>query len=181
MKFKDNYWLITGFAFMLGITVYGIIGTFNIEARFLLNFLSIIDWIAASIIYFFFGAVIGHIIDSGKNKKLKHPLWFYLTIALFFLSIIIVAIISDKSNVSTTLILLFPLAYGIFFSSQTFSIFVPIASMYWKLLYNISLTAIFIAWIYLTMHKKEQIARILLIILFLIFIVGFIGCATALA
>ena len=140
-----------------------------------------IDWIAALIIYFFLGALIGHAIDWIKKKNIKHPLWVYLTITLWLVSAITVAIIADIGLLET---IFFPFIYGIFFTGYAFTILLPkivYTATYGKLIYNMALIGIFSTWIYYTIkNKKKLLTRILLIILFIIFFAGFIGCATSL-
>lgn len=181
MKLKNNYWLFIGAAAFITLSLYSI-------ARSLIGVTSIyymieisIDWLAAMTIYFFLGAMIGHIIDWIRYKKNKHPLWVYMTIALWIISAITVAIIADIGILET---IFFPFIYGIFFTGYAFTILTPkmlYTSTYGKLLYNIIILGIFSTWLYYTIKNKQKLlTKILLIILFIIFFAGFIGCATAL-
>lgn len=181
MKLKNNYWLFIGSAAFILLSLYSI-------ARSLIGVISIydiidisIDWLAALTIYFFLGGMIGHVIDWARYKKNKHPSWFYLTIALWLISAITVAIIADIGIIGT---IFFPFIYGIFFTGYAFTILTPkiiYTSTYGKIIYNIAILSIFGTWLYYTIkNKKKLLTKILLIILFIIFFAGFIGCATAL-
>ena len=181
MKLKNNYWLIIGSIVFLFIALSSIIRSItpigsNVEMA--------LDWLCASVIYFFFGAIIGHFVDWKNNKKIKHPLWFYLTISFIILSIVFVAIFANKEKIGFVATIFFPFMYGIFFTSQAFTLILPkeiyIAS-YAKTIFNIIFLAISGTWLYTEIKRKITLSRILLVIMFLIFILGFIGCAIELA
>lgn len=181
MKLKNNYWIFIGvFTFIL-LSLYSIIRSIiGVTSIYDIIIISI-DWLAASTIYFFLGGMIGHVIDWVKYKKNKHPLWFYLTIALWLISAITVAIIADIGIIET---IFFPFIHGIFFTGYAFTILTPkmiYTSTYGKIVYNIAILSIFSTWLYYTINnKKKLLTKIQIIILFIIFFAGFIGCATGL-
>lgn len=181
MKLKNNYWILTGAITFTLLAIYSIARSLvGVTSKYDMIEISI-DWLAALIIYFFIGASLGHIIDWIRNKRVKHPLYIYLTITLWIISSITIAIIADIGILNT---IFFPFIYGIFFTGYAFTILIPKAiytSLYGKLIYNLALLGIFGTWIYYMIKDKERLlTKILLIILFIIFFAGFIGCATAL-
>lgn len=168
---------------LLGASISSIIRSLD-GYGFLSNIYLTIDWFAACIIYFYIGAMIGHIIDYLQNKKIKHPSWFWMIIAFWIISAVTLLIIADRTKISTVGILLFPLAYGIFLTGMTFTIILPdiiVNSHYGKLFFDLAFMAAFGFWVYYEyIDKKKLLRKILLWIIFAVFLLGFIGCATQL-
>ena len=168
----------------IGTTIYSVIVSIGDYGIFY-NVFSSIDWIAACVIYFFIGAMIGHIVDYVRNRKIRHPLWFWLIVAFWILSSITLFIFADKTQISTVEIILFPLAYEIFFTGMTFTMILPdaiVKSDYGKLVFDLVFIAAFTFWTYYEYtNKKRLLRRILLLTLFAVLIIGFIGCTAQLA
>lgn len=186
-KLNRNYWAIIGIATYLVIAISSVVRSIALTS-FLDNLYMAIDWFAACIPYFFFGALIGFLIDwiiAKKNKKkIEVPLWFWLTIILLIGSTIIISIFSKQGLLEPTLIIFFPLAFGIFFVGSAFVLLMPEIiekSLYGKIIFDLLYLGVFVAWIYLTMYKEKAFKitkKILLIIILLILFLGFAGCAT---
>jgi hypothetical protein len=189
-KLNGKYWIILGILSYLGTSISSIIRSIT-AGPFLDNLYMAIDWFAACIPYFFFGAILGFFIDwilSKKNKKkIEFPLWFWLTLILWIGSIAIIGIFSRPGLLGPILIVIFPLAFGIFFVGSAFVLLTPDViekSLYGKIIFDLLYLAIFGVWLYLIINKKKtlkMIRTILLIILFFIMFLGFGGCVRTLA
>lgn len=188
-KLKGKYWLILGILSYLGTSISSIIRSLAQEP-FLDNAYMVIEWLAACIPYFFFGAILGFMIDwiitKRRKEKIKVPLWFWLTLILWIGSTIIIGIFSRPGLLEPALIIFFPLAFGIFFVGSAFVLLTPDfieKSLYGKIIFDLLYLGIFIAWLYLTIYKNKSwriTRKILLIILFFVLYLGFAGCATKL-
>mgnify|MGYP000221112584 CR=1 FL=1 len=181
---KNKWWIILGVISLLATAISSIIRSLN-GYDFFSNIYLIIDWFAACIIYFYIGAMIGHIIDYVQNKKITHPPWFWMIIVFWVICTITLIFIADRTKISMIGIFLFPLAYGIFLLGMTFTIIFPdsiVNSYYGKLLFDVIFMTIFGFWLYYEYKDRRKILRkILLLIIFAVFILGFIGCATQLS
>lgn len=123
----------------------------------------------------FFGALIGHGIDWLLRRE-KHPEWFWYTIGFWALSIIVMIAFHQY-----TLAIVFPFAYGIFFTGSAFVILIGglITLTYAKLYFDLIYTAIFVGWLWLTLKEQNKLVRrILLFALFAITTIGMVGCAS---
>lgn len=188
-KLRGKYWLILGLISYLGSSVSSIIRSLA-PTTFSDNLYMTIDWFAACVPYFFYGALLGFIIDwiiSKRNKeKTKFPLWFYLTLVLWIGSTIIIAIFSRSGLLEPALIIFFPLAFGIFFVGSAFVLLMPgfiEKSLYGKIVFDLIYLAIFGAWLYLSLNKAKTLKilrTILLIVLFFVMLLGFAGCVKTL-
>ncbi|MGV8150780.1 MAG: hypothetical protein ACP5NV_03580 [Candidatus Woesearchaeota archaeon] len=182
---NGKYWIIIGILSYLGTSISSIIRSLA-QGPLSDNLYISIDWLAACIPYFFFGAILGFIVDwiiaKRQKKKITIPLWAYLTIILWIGSTIIVSIFSKPGLLEPALIIFFPLAFGIFFVGSAFVLLMPDViekSLYGKIFFDILYLAIFGVWIYLMIDKKKtwKTARtILLIILFFVMFLGLGGC-----
>lgn len=193
---RGKYWLIVGALSYVSAVIPSIIRM--IEPMSALDFIYLtIDWFAACILYFFMGAMVGHLVDwslAKKHKeKYKQPLWLWLTLSIWVTSSLLAAIVAKPWIVPTSAeelylgwgsIIFFPLAYSIFFNGMAFNMLLPNfvqKTIYGKLLLDIIFLSFFGAWIYLTMKNQAKIARrILLLVLFGILFLGMFGCVYSL-
>jgi len=192
-KLKGRFWLLSGVIIYLSTAISSIYRSLD-SSGLGSNLYMAVDWLAACIIYFFFGAMIGFALDwfmSGKSrKKYGTPWWLILTVYLWLLSSLVIALVNKNEAINMWLIIFFPLAFGVFYSGFAFTLLSPKAfeqSFYGKLVFDILFISIFSAWIYLESiikreDKRKKILRnSLLILIFIIFLLGFYGCASALA
>lgn len=184
-KTRGQLWLWIGVLSYLGAAISSIIRSIE-PVSIGSNLYMAVDWFAACIPYFFFGAAFGLLADwmfaKRRHEKLKFPLWFWLSVIFYFGSIIIIAIFSKPGLLSPALIIFFPLAFCIFFNGEAFVLLAPDViekSFFGKLVFDLIYFALFSTWLYLNVYKKESyknLRLILLIIIFLVLILGFGGC-----
>lgn len=188
LRYAGRYWLIVGLLTYVIIAVSSIIRSLEPMGFFTFMYLAV-DWFASCVYYFFAGAMIGFGIDVYCAKKSRSritiPLWLILTLGLWIISSVTVAIIQND-QVSTLLIIIFPLAFSIFFTGYAFLIVFPDVIVYsylGKFFFDIVFLSVFGTWLYLSckVEGKNMLARILLAIIFAIFFLGFVGCAASLA
>ena len=192
-QLDGQYWLISGSLFYLGTAISSIFrsmmpGGLAPPTGFIDITYLIIDWLAACIIYFFIGGMIGVAIDYFvsiyKKRKYVAPLWFWLTLALWVITSVSVALLHNP-DMSTALIIVFPLAFGLFFSGSAFALMFPkviVQSYYGKLVFDFVFLGLFGSWIYAALKlNNKTIARILVSLIFAILFLGFVGCAINLA
>ena len=192
---KSRLWLALGLASFVSLTVYSIAGTlalggFGSFSQLLGLLFVIIEWCTACVIYFFIGAMFGHIADMilawRRKRTLRTPLWFWLTIALWAVTILALLVIHSR-YVDPVLVWIFPLAFGIFFTSYAFTMIVPKAvasSAIAKFAFDMLFLGAFGAWLYMTLAYKKRYKsalRVLIAAIFLVFFLGFVGCAASLA
>jgi len=185
---EGRLWLVLGVLFLVSTTAYSVIRSAITIPMGIGDLLYLsIDWLAACIIYFFLGAMGGHILDwltaLFRRKRIGHPLWFWLTLLLWIVCSSVMAL--SKTSESAALILVFPLAYGMFFAGMAFTMLLPkaiVQSHYGKLLFDILFFSLFAAWLclYLNRPKAMALLRILILLIFAVFFLGFYGCAKAL-
>jgi len=178
-----SWWLAAGLFAYFATAIYGIVSTIPV-----LNFtdaiLVSIDWLASSIIYFFFGATLGHLFEIVKyRKKETWPVWLILLLTLWAVSSVSLFFFANRELISPALISLFPLAYGIFFPSVAYTMLVPKnleTNVLVKTLFNMALLVAGYLW--LALPQKKQLAKhILLFALFAVLFLGFVGCAVTLS
>ncbi|MCM2326030.1 MAG: hypothetical protein NDI94_06205, partial [Candidatus Woesearchaeota archaeon] len=144
------------------------------------NVFMVIDWAAACVIYFFYAAMIGLIFD-----KKKVPTWAKLALLFWAVSSLTVGIFSREGALSPALVIFFPFAFGIFLTGTAFNmLFSNILTkfIYFKMMLDILFLATFFSWMSLEIKgKSEKIRRVLLYSIFIIFLLGLIGCAKSLS
>jgi hypothetical protein len=185
---KISYW------YLLGMLAY--LATFlssvwrSLPSLGFFDFITMIfDWASGCIIYFFIGAMIGFIVDliiaRFAKRRIIIPLWLWLTGVFWITSSIAAAVFTQRADVSWVLVVLFPVAYGVFFMSYAYALLVPNSIeylTYTKFIWNIIITAAFVCWLFVQ-HKTSwrTISRIILITLFVLLFVGMAGCVSMLA
>jgi hypothetical protein len=186
-QFAGRYWLILGALGFLAASLSSIVR--SIEPTSLGdNLYMAVDWLAACIIYFFLAALIGFAIDRFLTRKQKKPvavpLWFWLTVIVWVGGSLLVAIMAP-GELSPVVLVVFPLAYGIFFPGIAFNMLFPAfvqKTLYGKLVLDILYLGVFGFWIYLETRERSVLARrVLLIVLFAVLLLGVVGCSQALA
>jgi hypothetical protein len=170
---KEKFWLILGTIAYFSIIIYSIPQSL-IKASFITNLEIVLDWLAASIIYFFIGACIGIIIYYKKSKKI--PIWFFLTISLWMIGTLYSIFIGNETKIFLSIIM--PLAYGIFLTGAAYTVLVPSfinAFSYSKIVFDLIIIFIFYSWLYYNLKRINKKAQVILIcLLFLILLIGII-------
>lgn len=183
---KGKYWLLAGSLTYLSATLSSIFR--SIEPTTIGdNLYMTVDWFAACIVYFFLGALLGLIIDYFVARHhyddFKMPLWAWLTIIFWAVGSLFVGLFSKPDLISPALAIFFPWAFGIFFVGFAFVLIIPdfiVKSFFGKLIFDFVFILIFAGWLWLDLTKynrNELLRKILLIVLFLILTIGFVGCA----
>ncbi len=188
---KSRWWLTIGLiAFFLTGLGSGI-GSFDSIYK-LYSSLGVIDWLAASVLYFFFGAAVGLGIDFwiSKNNKtnFRWPLWFYITIAFAVISILAMLVFSlPKSSSDLIFNIIFPFYYAIFFPGFAYYLFFPSLlekSFVFKIFLDLIYLAMFGVWLKLEVNNKiknpenkSTLSKALLSIIFIILAIGMISRA----
>ena len=127
-KLKGRFWLLSGVIIYLSTAISSIYRSLD-SSGLGSNLYMAVDWLAACIIYFFFGAMIGFALDwfmSGKSrKKYGTPWWLILTVYLWLLSSLVIALVNKNEAINMWLIIFFPLAFGVFYSGFAFTLLSP--------------------------------------------------------
>jgi hypothetical protein len=114
-QLRTRWWLWLGSISYVVIVAYSIAsGGITLDS---LAPLDALEWLAASVPYFFYGALFGWCIDWAlarrADSQLAFPEWGYA--ALAFIAISIAAALLFATSKPLGVRLLFPLAYGVFF------------------------------------------------------------------
>src|SRR3989338_7297969 len=149
-RLKGKYWMLFGALSFLGTSVSSIIRSIWGAGLFDSVYISI-DWLAACIPYFFLGAILGFIVDSILERKLRMPLWLSLTLAFWIIGSCLAAIFTGSGLLSTALMIFFPFVFGIFFAGSAYVLLVPKSiesSLTGKIVFDILYLGIFLAYFY---------------------------------
>jgi hypothetical protein len=192
-RLKGKYWFVIGMLAYLTTSISSIIRSL-MPTGIGDNIYMAIDWFAACVIYFFFGALIGWLVDYwiARKEKKKHPfpIWAILTLLLWIVGSVITAILNKQDWINVWLIIFFPMAFGIFFNGYAFAMLTPKAieqSFYGKLIFDIFYIAFFFWWLYLEYYFNEskkrnlKLRKVLLYTLFAILLLGLYGCVNSLS
>ena len=183
-RFAGRYWLVLGALGFLAASLSSIVRSLD-GSGVGSNLYMAIDWFAACIIYFFLAALVGFAIDRFLTRKQKKPvavpLWFWLTVGLWVGGSLLVAIIAP-GELSPVLLVVFPLAYGIFFPSFAFSMLFPTfveRTLYGKIVLDFIYLGVFGWWLTLEVRadKRLILKRTLLGIVFAVLALGAVSCA----
>lgn len=178
---SSRLWLFFGVLFFVAVVFRGMIADFTIY-DIPDTFYAFFDWCAAAIIYFFLGAMVGHLFDWYFNRKVKHPLWFFLIVGLWIVSIFLSFVfVSDAFN-NFFLYLFFPFTFGIFLPAVAYNLFftdLMIKFVMTKLLLNLVFLSVFVLWVY-SFIKNLRFERVLLLLIFLVLTSGMVGCVFSL-
>lgn len=175
-----NYWLLFGLIAYFLTTLSSLIRAVDSANSFGMNLYVIIDWIAATIPYFFLGALVGYLVDIYKNRNKfslrQVPLWFWLTILMWVACSFVSFIQPSHEQTGWVLGAIFPLAYGIFFVGASYVSTIPsilTRTLTGKVLFDVLLLLVFLAWIvYAKRTKKTSIYYSLTTILFYVLVEG---------
>jgi hypothetical protein len=177
-----NLWLTIGLVCFLGMFLYG--ASSSLGGGVSASLLSLLDWLSASIIFFFIGALIGSVIDLVWRKE-KFRLHTWLTMG-FWLVCIVAALIVNKGE-KLVVAVFFPVIYGIFFTSFAFTKLFPAPLQYssaLKGIFNLAFSGIFFCWLKLEVDNKASksfLRKVFLAIIFIVLLIGLYGCAAALS
>jgi hypothetical protein len=177
-----NLWLSIGLVFFLGMFFYG--ASSSLGGGVFATLLSLLDWLSASIIFFFIGALLGSVVDLLWRKK-KFSLHAWLTLG-FWLVCIIAAFVVGKGE-KLVVAIFFPVIYGIFFTSFAFTKLFPAPLQYssaLKGIFNLAFSGIFFYWLKLEVDDKATksiLRKVLLAAIFIVLLIGLYGCAAALS
>jgi hypothetical protein len=191
-KITPKYWFYVGLIVFLLSSLGSGIATF--DTKYIGDSVyGIVDWLAACIPYFFYGALGGLVIDAYLSKKRKIafnvPLWSYYTIAFIIISIGALAIhLSSLAWRDILLYFYFPFHYAIFFPGYAYMALPanPLsATITLKLTLDIIMLSIFSKWIYLRFQsikglasrRQQIIEKYALGIIFFVLTVGMFLCA----
>lgn len=191
---KPRYWLYLGLAVFILAGLGAGIGTFDTK-YFWDSVYGIIDWLCASIPYFFYGALVGAVIDLYISKTKDHkalPEWFYYTAIFIVLSIVLLWIlISAKTMGDILFCLYFPFHYGVFFPGVSY-VLIPFeilpGTVFMKLTLDIIFLGVFFSWLNLRLksiqgkasEKQKCTDKLLLRIIFIVLLIGMIKTASML-
>jgi hypothetical protein len=203
---RGKWWLILGLCTFVLMAVYNIADTYITDSSKLsigTNAYMAVDWFAACIIYFFFGALVGYLLDwrlhARNRERTVQPLWLWLTIGLWVLSVVLcftivtLPVFSRVFETSTggalAMILFFPIAFGVFFHGIAFLQLFPgliTKYLYTKLVLDVVLLGVFGTWLWLqareqSSRKRIIVRRVLLLLVFFILIFGLLGCVKQIA
>jgi len=183
MKIR-RWWLVTGSVLALSVALYGSYASWALD-EFSGSVAAALDWFAVGVIYFFLGALLGLAVDWWRGRKkwtVKNvPDWAWLTAGLWLFGIIGGYVLTSPPY-NHLLLLIFPLAYGVFFVGTAFTILFPsIVTPYaWgKPLLDVLFLGAFAGWFILAWHNKKNTLwwrRALLFLIFFVLIIGVAGC-----
>ncbi len=181
-KAKGKYWFYFGLTGYLIVAFSSIFRSYEPDSLYNNAYMAI-DWLSATAIYFFLIAIIGRLFDLKKQKK--HPMWLYLISALWLISSLSALIFASNEKMNFWLIAFFPFVFGVFFTGFAFlTIFPKLITeiIYFKLILDILFLGVFYSWIYLEYKEKFQKLRsALLYLMFIVFFLGLSGCIRSLA
>lgn len=184
-----RWWLIIGAAAFIGVGGYGAFASWD-GAAFAASVDSAFDWLAAGVVYAFFGALVGHLIDWGvatrRGQRTTHPAWAWCAIGLWALGIALSFLFVDGATANALMLLFFPFTFGIFLHGTAYSIFAPtlVRDVVWgKAILNVLYLGAFGAWTWMTIQDRKRTAtarHVLLFLIFLVLAIGTSGCVRSL-
>ncbi len=179
-----RWWVVAGSILAIATAGYGIVASWALD-DIVGSASSTLDWLAVGVIYFFLGGLLGLLIDWWRGRKtwsVKNvPDWAWLIGGVWLFGTIgAYALTSPPHN--HALLLIFPLAYGVFFTGIAFTTLFPalvIQHAWGKPLLDALFLGVFAAWLTLEWRNEEKTIwwrRALLFIIFFVLIVGVAGC-----
>jgi hypothetical protein len=188
--FSGRWWLIVGLFSYLSTLLSSIVRAYDPAVSLALNATMVFDWFAACVVYFFLGALFGFIVDVmvawRAKKKLLTPLWVWYTIGLWIFSSLYIAFVITPQFVDRSLLVIFPLPYGIFYTGGAFFILARgfVQETFWgKSFLDVLFTALFFYWLYAVIYHEKETRRaqfVCTLIIFVLFVIGLFGFAVAL-
>ncbi len=179
-----RWWMVTGSVLALGTAGYGIFASWMRE-DIIGSAASALDWLAVGVIYFFLGALFGLAVDWWRGRKKwsvkKFPDWAWLTVVLWLFGTIGGYLLTSPPY-NHVLLLIFPLAYGVFFVGTAFVMLFPdivIPYAWGKPLLDALFLGVFAGWLAFEWRSKKKTLwwrRALLFLIFFVLIVGVAGC-----
>jgi len=183
-----EWWLLLGILCAMTAAIPGIISSLSTD--FSDTIYGVVDWLAASVVYFFLGAFFGHLVDwfVKRKQKISHPDWFWYTLAFWLTGIVLSFLFVAKASTYFAEFLFLPFVYGIFFPAVAYMMLFPgfmRSGLYAKLVLDAIYLAGFLGWLWLTLTRetttRKLIRRILLFAVFAMLFIGMAGCVRQLA
>lgn len=175
---QPKLWLSMGLVLFTLHFLYGLVSTFAVT-HLGTWFLDWFSWAAASVIYFFFGALAGLL---WSKQKLTDWAWGVLIFWLLA-DLAVYVLATPHQPYRMLLFLFFPLVYGSLFTPFAFSaLLAKHASTAALAALAIAYLVVFWSWLALELRKPRWpvLRRVLLVVLLLVLLAGAVSCAARL-